>query len=369
MSQSRTAIFVHIVRYRLLCGKILTALHCSNRSIRKSETSVRGARNDLAVELEDWRLNIRSLGLPEIDLSMPNAETRSSFRSKAWYELLYHNAVLLLHRPSSATTPVPLDTGDLQRMFSSAEQAITLYSYLFRSSRINFSWSTLHACFIAGLSYVYTVSRHMREKRRQILSRVSGPTVSLQHDPSVMEITNVCRACSNILVAVTERCNAQKSSNVVFERLSDAVLADAVDLLVSSAVSKRMEQVTGRPLAQIVDGPATQSVNVHQVSNAEISLGAQEYFQVFKDVRFGPSADTQMVDPAHADYGLVGRSISAEPLLAADNALRDCFPDLQRMYDTHWGDDAIMQLGIDWLAEIDPTISGRTETTMNANFS
>lgn len=42
-----------------------------------------------------------------------------------------------------------------------------------------------------------------------------------------------------------------------------------------------------------------------------------------------------------------------QPSLAVDNALRDCFPDLQRMGDSQWGDDAILQLSTDWLGEID----------------
>lgn len=44
---------------------------------------------------------------------------------------------------------------------------------------------------------------------------------------------------------------------------------------------------------------------------------------------------------------------SAMPL-AADNVLREYFPDLQGMYDAQWGGDAILQLNTDWLGEVYP---------------
>ena len=49
-----------------------------------------------------------------------------------------------------------------------------------------------------------------------------------------MDIVNDTRAYSNVLVAVSERCNAPKNCHEVFDRLSDAALADAVELYTHS---------------------------------------------------------------------------------------------------------------------------------------
>lgn len=92
------------------------------------------------------------------------------------------------------------DPATLQKIFGSSKQAVLLYASLNRSRRINYSWITLHAVFMAGLTYTYAVSRHFRERRRQ-----SPAGAMLESDPSTMEIVNDTRACSNVVVAVSER--------------------------------------------------------------------------------------------------------------------------------------------------------------------
>ncbi|KAH8886146.1 hypothetical protein GQ53DRAFT_345188 [Thozetella sp. PMI_491] len=367
-ARSRTAIFVHIVRYRRLCGKLLTTLHRGSRSMAQPEHDLRRIQNELGAELEAWRSDTSSLNLPEMDLSTPIAEARSSFRSKAWYELLYHNGVLLLYRPFSATIPSSGDGPDLQRMFMSAKHAITLYSYLFRSRKINFSWITLHATFMAGLSYVYAVSRHIRETRKQRATGADGLGVTLAQEPSIMEIVNDCRACSNVLVAVSERCNAQKSCHEVFDRLSDAILADAVDLLSNSASNKRS---IGPPqdggLSATPTRSTGQSSSIHQMASPASSQQVPLPFQP-------PSVSPAAQDPnsrVAGDFGGVPLNtphMFLEPALAADNVLRDCFPEMQRTYETQWGNDAIIQLGVDWLGEIDPGYGMQLGQEMDTSF-
>ena len=321
----RTGLFVHLVRYRDICGRCLTSLHRGSRSIGQSESDLQRVRAGLAEELELWRADTNNLNLPEMDLMTCLAEARSSFRSKAWYELLYHNGVLLLHRPTSSSNPIHGDSFNLQQLFSAAKQSTTLYAYLLRSRKINFSWITMHSVFMAGLSYIYALSRHFREKkRRPFASGTDSPRVQLGEEPSIMDIVNTCRACSNVLVAVSERCNAQKNCHEVFDRLSDAVLADAV-----ASISK----------IPSLDGTAS---NVLPPLSASANLEVQ-----MPNTFFGAGDPTTNPDGPEADQGLS---------LAVDNAFRDCFPDLQGIGDARWGDDAILQLSIDWLGEIDPNM-------------
>lgn len=79
----RRAVFRHIVMYRTLCGKILLSLHRGIRDSSPSPDDRISIRAALAAELDMWRANTASLHLPEMDLSTPLAEARSSFRLKA----------------------------------------------------------------------------------------------------------------------------------------------------------------------------------------------------------------------------------------------------------------------------------------------
>jgi hypothetical protein len=80
---------------------------------------------------------------------------------------------------------------------------------------------------MAGLSYIYAVGRHFRAKC--LSAGGDQPSTPLDEDPSIMGIVNDTRACSNVLVAVSERWSAPPRCHVVFDRLSDAVLADAIE--------------------------------------------------------------------------------------------------------------------------------------------
>jgi hypothetical protein len=117
---------------------------------------------------------------------------------------------------------------DIPRLFSSARQSIQLYAYLFRSRKMTFSWMVLHAVFMAGLTYVYAVSRQIREKRKHTSAARPG---ILAQVPTIFDMANDCRACSQVLVAASERYNAQNNCYEVFDRLSDTVLVDAVELV------------------------------------------------------------------------------------------------------------------------------------------
>ena len=118
-----------------------------------------------------------------------------------------------------------------------------------------------------------------------------------------MDIVNDTRACSNVLVAVSERCNAPKNCHEVFDRLSDAVLADAVELY------------THCPAAPRRNVPATIDAGLSHLQ-------------------------------AHSES-------ASNPLLAVDSTLVECMPDLRSMSDTSWGLNAIYQLSMDWLDGLD----------------
>ncbi|KAL4959696.1 transcription factor domain-containing protein [Aspergillus stella-maris] len=284
-----TALFVHIVRYRVICGDIMTALHIGSMRARTDSQSALKARDELAETLFEWRRDISGLPLVEDEELNLLDDRGSSFRTRAWYEMLYYNALLMLYRPSPALSGCySCDSSALQNIFVAARGSITLYAQLHRWKRINYTWITLHAVFLAGLSYIYAVGRHFRRDFQQ-----GGPdTASLEKDPTIVDIVNDCRTCSNVLVAISERWNMAKNCYDVFNRLSDAVLADAVQY-------------------------HTRAAGVGNAAN------------------------------------IAQQDVLSRGPLAVDSALRACLDDLQHFQSSAYGDDPVGQLSHDWMGEID----------------
>ena len=325
---NRTSIFVHISNYRLLCGKIMSTLH-SPKKDGHNEAEVRSRRKDLASKLDEWKRRTPELR-PQTGQTVELCCRQSSFLSKEWYDVIYHNAILMLFRPC----PMLSDTGNpdtLRKLFESSKEAILLYSSLHRSRQINYSWITLHSVFMAGLTYLYALSRHFRQRRRQ------SPNVAvLEAYPTAIEIVNDTRACSNVLVAVSERWDSLRSCHEVFDRLSDAVLADAIKYQCSVAVSRDRSQVSTVFVSSTTDIPPRSN-----------SSATQEYFSDSGRLPYNNSwLNTDFANPN------TGFGSDASPL-AIDSEFRNCFDDLQNVYSTPFAGDPVAELSQDWLDYID----------------
>jgi hypothetical protein len=209
----------------------------------------------------------------------------------------------------------------LQKIFMSAKQAITNYSYLHRSRNINYSWITLHSVFMAGLSYIYAVSRHFRARRQASQARDM-----LASDPSTIEIVNDTRACSNVLVGVSERWNALRHCHEVFHRLSDAVLADAIKLQCRPDQSQKTSMISGHSIT-------TQSVMDTQIA----------YTPVNGTTSSRTDNGLQKALPAITAFD------SSTSPLAVDSEFHNYFDNLQQLYDGSYVDDPFMQLSQEWL--------------------
>ncbi|RFU35285.1 hypothetical protein B7463_g1034, partial [Scytalidium lignicola] len=340
---NRTAIFIHIVNYRLLCGKIMRTLHGLKRP-GDNEESMRKLRDDLALELESWRSKTEDLHLPEMDLSSTIPANWSSFRSKEWYEVIYNNAVLMLFRPSPMLSTISGDSTTLRKLFTSSKQAVILYAYLHRSRKINYSWITLHSIFMAGLTYIYALSRHFRERRR-------GPAASgsvLDPDPSPIEIVNDTRACSNVLVAVSERWNTLRGCHEVFDKLSDAVLADAIKLQCNTAMRSQPQTTAQSQIS--IPRVAQGQEQFQNAPETESTLKIFQQFQVQTPDANGSgvqwSRDGSMIPEQSQQF------FSNPSPLTVDSEFRSCFDDLQHLYNNSFGNDPVIELSQDWLGYI-----------------
>ncbi|KAK5175649.1 uncharacterized protein LTR77_000788 [Saxophila tyrrhenica] len=315
---SRIRIFNHVITYRLLCGRLLSTLH-RKRAPEMTVADAMNVRDKFAAELEKWNDGSKDLGLS--DSTDTASRQQSCYLSKVWYEVLYANAALMIWRPSPLLADITHDQPMLQKIFDSATHAVNTYSALHKSRQINYSWVTLQSIFMAGLSYIYAVSRHMREARQPTTSK----TCLLAQDPSTIEIINVTRACSNVLVAVAERWSVLRHCHEVFDRLSDAVLADAIKLQTS-------------PAAVAHTTPVQQS-HLHHAHQNNTGLAANNT----------QSEQLQLWNPAPYPVPDYPDTLHPSPL-AVDNEFLHCFDDLQQLYNHQQLEDPVMHLSQDWMA-------------------
>ena len=331
-SSTQMAIFIQIVRFRIFCGKVLVALHPNTSYISHSEYNISSLQERLAAELEEWRQQSSTIRFSDVHLSSSLLPGQSSYCSKEWFEMMYQTATLLLYRPSPLISDISMDGVTLQKIFTAARRCILLYSCLYRTRRINYSWITLHTAFMCGLSYIYVVGRHLREKRK-ILGfgrHVRNQDTLLCPEPSVIDIVNDTRACSNILVAVSARWNSPGNCQTVFDRLSNAVVADAVRLQSSSINNPPRISESGYSLPVVADAsPQSSSMNnPPQTSECDHSLQA--------------AGDSFFSDSNYQNFAS----------LSIDSEFHNCLDDLQNLYHPQYIDDPVMQLSQDWLNDI-----------------
>ncbi|KXJ88981.1 fungal-specific transcription factor domain-domain-containing protein [Microdochium bolleyi] len=353
--RTRGAIFTHIVKYRVICGKVLNALHRTTSDEHRAQTShvdYIHIRDQLAQELQNWHAETRSSVLvspsgrdhhttaatpatpatPATTTSTSSrTESLSSFRSPEWFDLLFHNGNLMLFRPSpsipslsssdtTTTTTARNNSIALQRTFDSSRAAIGLYASLHQTRKINYSWATLHSVFMAGLSYIYALRTHFQHARLQSSSSSSssrsqqpqqqrGQKSMLEAAPSIIQVVNDTRACSKVLVAVSERWGPSTTRNCseVFDKLSDAVVADVVE-------------------AQTQGG--------HGRGGRRHDTSAP-----------GHDPRTESTSDSSAASSMFNMTV--------DNTLRDCYTDIQNLFYDTSQNEAIARLSQDWLFGIE----------------
>ena len=310
----RIAVFRKILDYRLFCGKLATALH-RKRNIDTTMEDALHIRDDLADELETWYRGLHELRLPAIADGIQHRET-SCFLLSKWYEVLYANASLMIWRPCPLLASVACDKRTLQRIHDSSTHAIMTYAALHRTRQINYTWVTLQSIFVAGLSYIYAVSRHIRHRR-------DATGCVLDKDPAPIDIVSVTRACSNALVAVNERWDSRRPTNEVINRLADAVLADAIKLQTTLSSESQLPPLA--PQSRLLSSESgTRSQQMQMQSPNQIA-----YWN------------------SMTSSGLTG-AFDASPL-AVDNEFLHCFDDIQSMNHLQQLEDPIMQLSHEWL--------------------
>ena len=328
-SSAQILIFVHILRYRILCGRILDSLHASHTLVSTSEQEQ--LQDVLATQLDEWKQQTQSLRLSNVPLPSSISSSRSPFLSKDWFELRYHSARLMLYRPSSLIFSSLADEETLQTIYSSAKHCIHLYGSLHCSQKITYSWITLHSVFMTGLSYIYAVGRYL-QKRRQMESVTEFSNerdFRLSPEPNPLDIVNDTRICSNVLVALSERWNPSRQCHEVIDRLGNAIVADAIRLQNMSGEHREAVQHTLQPLRSPPQVPITPIL-----SDANQRLNPENLFR-----------SQEMVENVSSNL-----QMDSNMPLTTDSDFVSFLDDFQNLYDQQYIGDPMMQLSQNWLS-------------------
>lgn len=269
--------FLHLIRIRRLSGQILSLFYNSRHSSRVPIEEKRQVRRNFQDKINVWRQETDKLALSH---ERDSSRHISSFLTPEWYNAVYNNAILLLFRPSPylphptmATDPedgVP----DLLKLLNAAKGSIESYSELHRKRRLNYSWITLHGCFVAGLAYVYSIGRILRDPAMRSLI------------PDFLCIIELTRACSNILVAICERWSVSRRSCELFNRLSNALIRDALNVAKQDNVrGPRMGDVPGAmPPQQLTPQSFTRMNEDIRQSDTPLDMGAMGSIPELDDI-------------------------------------------------------------------------------------
>ncbi|KAK5163860.1 uncharacterized protein LTR77_010254 [Saxophila tyrrhenica] len=152
---------------------------------------------DIQPRLQHWYETI-----PEPQKAHPS----TIFAHRAYWDAVYSNAILLLHRPHSiAQHP---STESLFMTFDASTKLITSIKSLQREGKIDIHWKAVHELFMAGLGIVYVLWLS-EELRRQ---RTASSSIS------------TLNSCASTLSALSESFAGAAGCRDAFETLSAATI-------------------------------------------------------------------------------------------------------------------------------------------------
>jgi len=153
---------LHILALRKIAGEIFQEIYSNKKSSPANDTaSTDTIIRNLHEKLIIWRRNM-PFPLPESqNLRVPHLST-------AWYDLNYHNHVIMLYRPSPLCPIITIEKvailADASAM--SLRHATTMH----RQQRLAFNWLNLLAVFTTALTLIYTITAQP-EQIRDYLNR------------------------------------------------------------------------------------------------------------------------------------------------------------------------------------------------------
>ncbi|KAK9460922.1 fungal-specific transcription factor domain-containing protein [Lipomyces oligophaga] len=138
--------FLHIIQLRKINADIQMTFYATKpEQVATQIQDLEARRTALSKQLESWIASAPRYSLP----------TLSTFQSSEWFQIAYHNAQIILHRPSPVCPVVRPES--LQYCYSSSISLIAAYASLYNQNRITYTWVALIGLFMASVTMLYTI--------------------------------------------------------------------------------------------------------------------------------------------------------------------------------------------------------------------
>lgn len=234
---------------------------------------------DIQPRLQEWYDTI-----PEPS----KAHASSIFSRKAYWEVVYYNTVLMLHRPHSMA--FYQRTEEMLISFEASCKIIAGLKALQREGRVEMLWKSVHQLFMAGLGIIYALW-HSKEIRDQT---------------PVGKCISTLQSCASTLSAMSETFQGAAGCRDVFETLSTTT----IDSLVTSNLEEERQtrilfeshvRELMHPLGIDDAGPANISQSFDDDLSAMFSSNAFDLSELL-------STTAQWPDLGNIDFGLTEHS-------------------------------------------------------------
>ena len=193
----------HVVKLRTIQSSICTFIY-KPITLLENEDNLESTRFEILLELNSWLKTY-----PCIENAI------STFETKNWFIISYHNSILLLLRPvileiSKLKDKSPKNYLEWFKVFTESASAICLnYKDIYTKKKLSYTWLAMQCCFVSGISFLYCIwldcSLNILKWKRKSL---------------VFETIN---ACQTLLYIFAERWDSAQRFRDSFETLSNFV--------------------------------------------------------------------------------------------------------------------------------------------------
>lgn len=234
----------HVFKMSHLESEITHVQHSQSWAVKIAYPRVNYAAwmQDLGPRLQEWYTTI-----PDTNKAHP----LSIFACQAYWDILYNNAILLLHRPNSMVSHV--STESLAISFDASCNMVNSIKLLQRDGRVDVLWRSVHQLFMAGLGVIYCLW-HSKE---------------IRDGHSVGSCIQTLQSCASTLSAMSETLHGAAGCRDIFDTLSSATINWLITYDAEKAQQSRQEfeaqlndlfqqiQPSRRVLPAVADGTDT----------------------------------------------------------------------------------------------------------------
>ncbi|KAL4898198.1 fungal-specific transcription factor domain-containing protein [Aspergillus ambiguus] len=192
--EPRIGLAVHHIRLRRIQARIISEIYTvgKSRSTGIEDHQRAGVLCSIQSELDRWHGELKTIYSGE--------QTPHSFQ---WYERLYYTTTAAVHR-ATPLFPRPSEES-IRRCYEASGNAVRIYYTLLRSHELEHSWILLSGCFLAGITNLYAL----------------WSSDALSQSVQLVEVTEICRMCSNVLAVLSAQWKASSEFSDTYESLTN----------------------------------------------------------------------------------------------------------------------------------------------------